>query len=122
MFLCRSSVRGGAGLPNDAPDDSGLVPALRRIGVEGAGFVGEERNSIAAFRLWGCGERYVEYPFPLDRVLPVPFLGGLSFSYDALLRVDVDFLRAEGVAERMDDASEAGIVGRWFTCWLKPPY
>ena len=37
-------------------------------------------------------------------------------SYDTLLRVEVDFLRGEAVADRTDDASEAGIVGRWFTC------
>jgi hypothetical protein len=58
----------------------------------------------------------------LDLAPPVAFLGGPSLSYDALLRVDVDFLRAEAAADRTDDASEAGIVGRWFTCWLKPPY
>ena len=29
-------------------------------------------------------------------------------------------LGAEVVADRMEDASEAGIVGRGFTCWLKP--
>lgn len=64
----------------------------------------------------------MEYVLSLDRALPFPFLGGLSFSYDALLRVDVDFLRAEADADRTEDASEAGIVGSWFTCWLKPPY
>ena len=41
-------------------------------------------------------------------------------SYDALLRVDVDFLRPEAFADRTDDTSEAGIVGRWFTWRLKP--
>jgi hypothetical protein len=54
----------------------------------------------------------VEGPLCLDRVLLVPFWTGLSFPYDALLRVDVDFLRAEAGADRTDDASEAGIVGR----------
>jgi hypothetical protein len=63
---------------------------------------------------------------PFRFTLPDPGESALvavrSLSYNALLRVDVDFLRAKATVDRGDDASEAGIVGRWLTCWLKPPY
>lgn len=45
------------GSPNNVPEESSLIPTLSRTDVEAAVFGGEDRSSIAAFKLWGCGER-----------------------------------------------------------------